>query len=71
MQYPVIYAVLLQNFYDSFSSYPAILVEDRQKKVRNQMKDNLPVLATCQSGTLAMLSSEVDGPLLMEALNNA
>ena len=65
------HAVLLQNFYNSFSSYLAILVEGRQKKERSQKIDNLPVLATCQSGTLAMLSSEVDDPLLMEALDKA
>ena len=29
----------------------------------HQKIDNLPVLATCRSGTLAMLSSKVNGPV--------
>ena len=36
--------------------------EERRKK-GSQKIDDLPVLATCQSGTLAMLSSKVNGPL--------
>ena len=33
------------------------------QKERSQKIDDLPVLATCQSGTLVMLSSEVNGPV--------
>ena len=43
----------------------------RKKKEESQKIDDLPVLATRQSGTSAMLSSKVNGPLLMEALGNA
>ena len=46
---------------NSFSIYCAIVAEKR-KKERSQKIDNLPVLATCRSGTLAMLSSKVNGP---------
>ena len=35
-----------------------------QSVVESQKIDDLPVLATCQSGTLAMLSSEVNGPVI-------
>ena len=44
-------------------------VTDRRKKKKKKKKkesqkiDNLPVLATCRSGTLAMLSSKVNGPV--------
>ena len=34
-----------------------------KKKQRSQKIDNLPVLATCRSGTLEILSSEVNGPV--------
>ena len=30
---------------------------------RKKSKDNLPVLTTCWSGTLVMLSSKVNGPI--------
>ena len=46
-------------------------VTDRRKKKESQKIDDLPVLATCRSGTLAMLSSKVNGPVPMEALDNA
>jgi len=36
-----------------------ILKEER----RSQKIDDLPVLATCPSGTLAILSSKVNGPV--------
>ena len=61
MQYPVIYAVLSRlNRFNSFSRYHAIVLEKRR---RSQKIDDLPVLATCRSGTLAMLSSQVNGPV--------
>ena len=34
-----------------------------RKEERSQKIDDLPVLATCRSGTLAMLSSKVNGPV--------
>ena len=57
----MIYAVLSRL--NSFSRYHAIVVEKRKKerkKERSQKIDNLPVLATCGFGTLAMLSSKVN-----------
>ena len=63
MQYPVIYVACLSlDRCNSFSLYRAIAVEKRKKKEESQKIDNLPVLATCRSGTLVMLSSKVDGP---------
>ena len=38
---------------------------------RSQKIDDLPILATCQSGTLAILFSEVNSLLPIEALGNA
>ena len=62
MQYPVIYAVLSRlNCCIRYSSYFAVVLEVSQKE--SQKIDDLPVLATCWSGTSAMLSSEVDGPV--------
>ena len=62
MQYPVIYAVLSRlNCCNSYSSYFAVVLEDSQEE--SQKIDNLAILATCWSGTSAMLSSEVDGPV--------
>ena len=46
----------------SFSHYRAILVESGKKKERKKI-DDLPVLATCQFGTLVILSSQVNGPI--------
>ena len=40
----------------------AVIVLSWRRK-ESQKIDNLPVLATCQSGTLAMLSSKVNGPV--------
>ena len=62
--------------HNSFSRYHASLADsytDRRKKKKEESQkiDDLPVLATRQSGTSAMLSSKVNGPLLMEALGNA
>ena len=70
MQYPVIYAVFSRlNRCNSFSRYRASLADslDRRKKEikkkESQKIDDLPVLATCRSGTLPILSSEVNGPV--------
>ena len=42
-----------------------------KKKKESQKVEDLPVLATYQSGTLVILSSKDNGPLLaMEALGN-
>ena len=51
------------NRCNSFSHYRASLADsytDRRKK-ESQKIDNLPVLATCQSGTSAILSSKLNG----------
>ena len=63
MQYPVIYAVLsCLNRCNSCSSYFAVMLEGSQKSdVSSQKIDDLPVLATCWSGTSVMLNSKVDG----------
>jgi len=49
----------------------ASLADAKKKKEESQKIDNLPVLATCRSGTLAILSSKVNGPFPMEAHGNA
>jgi len=66
----VIYAVFLRlNHCNSFSRYRASLADsytDRRKKKKKEERqkiDDLPVLATCRSGTLVMLSSKVNGPV--------
>ena len=38
-------------------------LKDEKERKRSQKIDNLPVLTTCRSGTLAILSSEVNGPV--------
>ena len=43
----------------------------RREEKGSQKIDDLPILATCWSGTLVMLSSEVNGPVAKEALGNA
>ena len=76
MHYLVIYAALWRsNRCNSFSRYRTSLADsytDGRKKsegrsqkseVRSQKIDYLPVLATHRSGTSAMLSSEVNGPV--------
>ena len=70
MQYPVIYAVFSHLNRNSSSRYRASLADsytDRRKKERkkeeSQKIDDLPVLATRRSGTSAMLSSKVNGPV--------
>ena len=66
MQYLVMYAVHSRlNHCNSFSCYCAIVVDSRKKEC--QKIDDLPVLATCQSGTLAMFSSKVNGPVAQES----
>ena len=35
----------------------------REEEEESQKIDDMPVLATCRSGTSAMLSSEVNGPI--------
>ena len=35
----------------------------RKEEEESQKIDDLPVLATCRSGTLAILSSKVNGPV--------
>ena len=68
----MIYVALLHlNRCNSFSRCRAIVGEKRKKKERSQNIDDLPVLATCRSGTLEMLSSKFNGPVAMEALGNA
>ena len=36
---------------------------DGEKREESQKIDDLPVLVTCRSGTLAVLSSKVNGPV--------
>ena len=38
-------------------------VEQKKRERENQKIDGLPILATCQSGTLAMFSSKVNDPV--------
>ena len=47
--------MLIFRVCNSFSRYHAIVVEKKSQKI-----DDLPVLVTCRSGTLVMLSSEVN-----------
>ena len=67
MQYPVIDVVFSRlSRCNSFSRYRASQAYTQRKKERkkeSQKIDDLPVLATCRSGTLAMLSSKVNGPV--------
>ena len=41
----------------------ALRTKKEGKKERSQKIDDLPVLATCRSGTLVILSSESYGPV--------
>ena len=61
MQYPVTYVASLSLDRCNSFSHCATVVEKRKKK-ESQKIDDLPVLMACQSGTLAMLSSKVNGP---------
>lgn len=45
----------------ALSHYHASL--DEERKSESQNIDNLPISATCWAGSLAMLSSDVDGPV--------
>ena len=57
----MIYAVLSRlNCCNTFSSCRAIVVKGGKKK-ESQKIDDLPVLATCWSDALAIISSEVNG----------
>ena len=47
---------------DSYGHYCASLADIE----RSQKIDDLPVLATCQSGTSPTLSSEVNSPIVHE-----
>ena len=49
------------NRCNNFSRYCASLPYSERR--RSEKIDDLPVLATCQSGTSVMLSSEVNGPI--------
>ena len=44
-------------------SYPDERKKEERKKKGSQKIDDLPVLATCRSGTSVMLSSKVNGPV--------
>ena len=50
---------------NSFNSYRGLrTVTEERKKEESQKIDDLPgVLETCQSGTLAILCSKVNGPV--------
>ena len=62
MQYLVNYAVhSLLNRRNSFSHYRAIAVNRNESE--SHKIDDSPVLATYRSGTSAMLSSKVNGPV--------
>ena len=52
-------AFLSLNGCNSFSRYHARVGDEEE----SQNIDDLPVLLTCQSGTLLMLSSEVKNPV--------
>ena len=67
MQYPVIYAIFSHlNRCNSFSHYHVSLAS-KTKKEKSQKIDDLPVLATCWSVTLAILSSQVNGSVAHES----
>ena len=62
VQYPVIYDIFSRlNRCNSFSRYRASLADCSDR--RSQKIDDLPVLATCQSGTSTMFSSKFNGPI--------
>ena len=58
----MVYAICLRlNRFNSFNHYCSSPVyTQRKKKERSQKIDDLPILVTCWSGTLEMLSSEVN-----------
>ena len=51
--------------------YCAIPVEGRKKNKGSLKMDDLPILVTCRSGTLAMLSSKVNGPVALSRSTRA
>ena len=62
VQYPVIHVVVSRlNRCNNFSRYRGSLPYSERRT--SQKIDDLPVLATCRSGTSPMLSSEVNGPI--------
>ena len=64
----MIYSVLSRlNRCNSFSRYRAYRAGEKKKERRSQEIDDLPILATCRSSTLAMLSSKVNGPVAHES----
>ena len=62
----MIYAVFLRFNTRSFSRYCARLADAIKKDKESQKMDDLPVLATCQSDTSAMLSGKVNSPAVYE-----
>ena len=50
------------NRCNRFNRYRASGLKDGEEE-ESQKIDDLPVLATCRSGTLAILSSKVNGPV--------
>ena len=56
--------------FNSYSRWRATLVEGDRRKKESQKIDDLSVLANCGSGALAMLSSEVNGPVAQVLDNN-
>ena len=69
MQYPVIYAVFFCVWSAVIASavimlaWLTVTLTEKRKKKESQKIDNLPVLVTRRSGTSAMLSSKVNGPV--------
>ena len=57
---PRIYAGVNRN---SFSHYQLAWLTQREARKKKEKIHDLPVLATCWSGTLPMLSSEVNCPV--------
>ena len=64
VQYPVIYdifcnwIIVIASAVIVLAWLTVTLTEEKSQKI-----DNLPVLETCRSGTSAMLSSKVNGPV--------
>ena len=52
-----------ESLCNSFNHYCASMAEGQRRKKSEDRRAYLPVLATCQSGTLSMLSSKVNGPV--------
>ena len=56
------------NHCKSFNCYVLATLKDKERR-RSEI-DDLPVLPTCWSGTLALLSSKVNVPVPMQALSS-